>query len=221
MLFFGTRTTTSSYPNSATPRWLVIESEIRKQAAIKKITEQVEKKLKSAQASLRQLSGQEFACIADAKMAIKRLSEFWKYHQITKIESREKPAKKPTFKPKISSQTQTTVYQVTDKIESRESVIEAEKIKAGRFILATNILDTTAVSNQQVLSKYKAQQSNERGFRFIKDPLFFTSSVFVKNPERVICNKLSLYGSCQEGLRRCLKEILIQTSLSIGERCNN
>ena len=37
----------------------------------------------------------------------------------------------------------------------------------------------------------------------------------------IIRNKLSLYGSCQEGLRRCLKEILIQTSLSIGERCNN
>jgi transposase len=192
-------------------RWLVIESEIRKQAALKKITEQVEKKLKSAQASLRQLSGQEFACIADAEMAIKRLSESWKYHQITKIESREKPAKKPTFKPKISSQTQTTVYQVTGEIESRESVIEAEKIKAGRFILATNILDTTAVSNQQVLSEYKAQQSNERGFRFIKDPLFFTSSVFVKNPERVeaigmimgLC--LLVYNLAQRKLRQRLE----------------
>ncbi len=36
-----------------------------------------------------------------------------------------------------------------------------------------------------------------------------------------IRNKLSLYGSCQEGLRRCLKKILVQASLSIGERCNN
>ena len=69
-------------------RWLVIESEIRRQAAIKKITEQVEKKLKSAQASLRQLSGQEFACITDAEMAIKRLSDSGNYHQIIKIESR-------------------------------------------------------------------------------------------------------------------------------------
>jgi len=166
-------------------RWLVRESEIRKQAAIKKIAEQVEKQLKSAQPSLRKLSGQEFACIADAEMAIKRLSDSWKYHPTIKIEYREKPAKKTTVKPKISTQTKTTVYQVTGEIESRESVIEAEKLKAGRFILATNILDTTAVINQQVLSEDKAQQSNERGFRFIKNPLFFTSSVFVKNPERV------------------------------------
>ena len=118
-------------------------------------------------------------------MAIKRLSDSGKYHQIVEIEYREKPFKKTTVKPKIESQSQTKVYQVTGKIETRKSVIEAERVKAGRFILATNILDTTAVSNQQVLSEYKAQQSNERGFRFIKDPLFFTSSVFVKNPERV------------------------------------
>ncbi|HBE58755.1 MAG TPA: IS1634 family transposase, partial [Cyanobacteria bacterium UBA11366] len=60
-----------------------------------------------------------------------------------------------------------------------------EKIKAVRFILATNILDNNLLTDREVLSEYKAQQSNERGFRFIKDPLFFTSSVFVKKPERV------------------------------------
>ena len=187
------------------------ESEIRKQAALKKIAEQLEKQLESAKAAVRKLLGQEFACIADAEMAIKRLSDSWKYHQITKIEYREKSAKKTTVKPKISSQTKTTVYQVMGEIESRESVIEAEKVKAGRFILATNILSTTAVSNQQVLSEYKAQQSNERGFRFIKDPLFFTSSVFVKNPERVeaigmimgLC--LLVYNLAQRKLRQQLE----------------
>lgn len=192
-------------------RWLVIESESRKQAAIKKIAEQVEKQLESAKAALRQLSRQEFACIADAEAAIKRLSDSWKYHQIKEIEYRENPVKKPTGKPKISSQIKTTVYQVTGQIEPRISAIEAEKVKAGRFILATNILDTTSVSNQQILAEYKAQQSNERGFRFIKDPLFFTSSVFVKNPERVeaigmimgLC--LLVYNLAQRKLRQQLE----------------
>lgn len=76
-------------------------------------------------------------------------------------------------------------YQVKGQIETRLEVIELEKIKAGRFILATNILDKNELSNEQVLLEYKAQQSNERGFRFLKDPLFFTSSVFVKTLERV------------------------------------
>ena len=56
-------------------RWLVIESELRKQAAIKKISAKVEKQLESAKRLLRKLSRQEFACIADAEMAIKRLSD--------------------------------------------------------------------------------------------------------------------------------------------------
>lgn len=33
--------------------------------------------------------------------------------------------------------------------------------------------------------EYKGQQSSERGFRFLKDPLFFTSSVFLNTPRRV------------------------------------
>ena len=66
------------------------------------------------------------------------------------------------------------------------------------------------MSNSEVLSEYKAQQSNERGFRFIKDPLFFTSSVFVKKPERVeaigmimgLC--LLVYNLAQRKLRQQL-----------------
>lgn len=175
---------TSEYANIK-QRWIVVESDLRKQAAIKKIAQQVEKQLESASDSLRKLFRQEFACIADAEIAIKRLSDTWKYHQIAEIECREKPAKKLTSKQKLENQTNPKVYQVTGQIETRLSVIEAEQIAAGRFILATNILDTQEVSDRQILLEYKAQQSNERGFRFIKDPLFFTSSVFVKNPERV------------------------------------
>lgn len=90
-------------------------------------------------------------------------------------------------------------------------MIEGEKIKAGRFILATNILDPKAVSNEKILAEYKEQQSNERGFRFLKDPLFFTASVFVKKPERVeviamimgLC--LLVYNLAQRKLRKQLE----------------
>ncbi len=86
-----------------------------------------------------------------------------------------------------------------------------EKVKAGRFILATNILEKKAVINEQILAEYKAQQSNERGFRFLKDPLFFTASVFVKKPERVeaiamimgLC--LLVYNLAQRKLRQQLE----------------
>jgi transposase len=61
-----------------------------------------------------------------------------------------------------------------------------------------------------VLIEYKAQQSTERGFRFLKDPLFFTSSVFLNSPKRVaalamimgLC--LLVYSLGQRALRQAL-----------------
>ena len=189
-------------------RWLVVESEARKKAAIKKILQEVEKQLENAKAALRKLWKQEYACIADAEMGIKILSESWKYHQIKEIKCTEKIRKEARDKREKEKK---IVYQVTGEIEPRESVIEAEKIKAGRFILATNILEDKEVSNEKILGEYKAQQSNERGFRFLKDPLFFTASVFVKKPERVeviamimgLC--LLVYNLAQRKLRKQLE----------------
>ena len=192
-------------------RGLVIESEIRKEAELKKIVKEVEKQLESAKAKLRKLSRQKFACIADAETAIKKLSSSWKYHQITEIKFPEKTVKATKSNLKKVALTPKKNYQITGEIEPRNSAIEEEKVKAGRFILATNILDAEAVTNSQVLSEYKAQQSNERGFRFIKDPLFFTDSVFVKKPERVeaigmimgLC--LLVYNLAQRKLRQQLE----------------
>ncbi len=79
-------------------------------------------------------------------------------------------------------------------IENQELITENQN-SCGRFILATNILDTTELSASEILIIYKQQQSSERGFRFIKDPLFFADSLFVKNPERVE-TMMMLMGLC-------------------------
>jgi transposase len=191
-------------------RWLIIESEQRKKSSIQQVKKQVERQEEKAQASLRKLSRQEFACQADAKIAIEKLSSSCKYHQIEEIEYSEKPEYTKAGRPSKSPQNQQIKYQVKGQISTRTEVIEAEKIKAGRFILATNILDENELNNQQILLEYKAQQSNERGFRFLKDPLFFTSSAFVKSPERVeaiamimgLC--LLVYNLAQRKLRQAL-----------------
>lgn len=60
-----------------------------------------------------------------------------------------------------------------------------ETTSAGRFIIATNVLESTELSNDNMITEYKAQQSCERGFRFLKDPMFFADSIFLKSPERL------------------------------------
>ena len=189
-------------------RWIIIESELRKKSGIKQVDKQIKKQLEKAEVALRKLSKQEFACKPDAKTAIEKLSKSWKYHQIQEIEYIEKAEYKTAGRPNKLAEPNQIKYQITGKIETSESSIETEKMKAGRFILATNILDKNELSDEQVLEEYKAQQSNERGFRFLKDPLFFTSSVFVKNPERVeaiamimgLC--LLVYNLAQRKLRQ-------------------
>jgi transposase len=52
------------------------------------------------------------------------------------------------------------------------------------FVIGTNI-DASQVSDLQVIQAYKAQSQVESGFRFLKDPLFFVSSLFVKKPCRI------------------------------------
>lgn len=62
-----------------------------------------------------------------------------------------------------------------------------------------------------MLSKYKGQQSVERGFKFLKDPLFLTDSVFLKSPHLIealglimgLC--LLVYTLGQRQLRQALK----------------
>ena len=92
-----------------------------------------------------------------------------------------------------------------------EVKVQPDKNQAGRFILATNVLDETELTADEMLSKYKDQQAVERGFRFLKDPFFLTDSVFLKSPHRIealgLIMGLSLlvYTLGQRQLRQTLK----------------
>lgn len=58
----------------------------------------------------------------------------------------------------------------------------------------------------------KSQNKVERGFRFLKDPLFFASSLFLKKPARIVsltmimCLSLLVYNIAERKLRNLLKE---------------
>jgi transposase len=59
-----------------------------------------------------------------------------------------------------------------------------------------------------VITAYKAQSQVEGGFRFLKDPLFFVSSLFIKKPTRiqgllmVMTLALLVYSVAQRRLRQ-------------------
>jgi len=63
---------------------------------------------------------------------------------------------------------------------------EREALRQAAFIVATNVLDPAAVPDLELIGACKAQSAVERGFAFLKDPLFLAASVFVKTPTRIM-----------------------------------
>jgi transposase len=193
-------------------RWLLIESEQRRKSDLKQLTKKIERHRQKSQQELNQLSAIEFACIADATAAAAKLSQQITWHQLTEIEIVEKKHYDKPGKPKPDAIPSRLSFRVTATVVAIDSEITAQRVRCGRFILATNVLDSAVLSAADALREYKAQQGVERSFRFLKDPLFFASSVFLKSPKRIaalgmimaLC--LLVYNLGQRQLRQALAQ---------------
>lgn len=151
-----------------------------------------------------------FACEADADEYIGKITKKWKYHSfeyklipITKHKSKGRP--KPGTEAEIIG------YKISGKVVESSEAIEKAKKSQGRFILATNQLDKAVLPDTMVLSEYKGQASIEKGFRFLKDPWFMVSSLFLKKNTRIealmsimtLC--LMVYNFAERKMRQELK----------------
>ncbi len=93
--------------------------------------------------------------------------------------------------------------------------------------MGTNILDEGKLSPEQMLIEYKEQQSTERGFRFLKDPMFLADSIFLKSPERIqalalimgLC--LLIYNLGQRELRSALVRRGEMVKNQLGKETNS
>jgi transposase len=187
-------------------RWLLVESQKRKESDLRKLSERMDKEKEKASQDLKSLVKEKFTSPEVAVEVAHRFSKSLKYHQLAEIQIQEIEEKKNKKKPVQKS------YQMITTLEINQDKVNELKTRAGRFILATNELEETYLSSDDILIKYKEQQAAERGFGFLKDPLFFADSVFLKSPKRVetmamlmgLC--LLVYSLGQRELRRRLFE---------------
>lgn len=162
---------------SVKQRWLVVESEARKKSDLRQLEKRIKKSEINATSQLKKLQKEQFNCYEDAMKAALKLSKKFKYHNLDNIHVDEKI---------LSAKTENQKYfKVIATLSKNEATINNGIQSAGRFVLATNILDKNILSDSEMISEYKAQQSCERGFAFLKDPLFFADSVFLKTPKRI------------------------------------
>jgi len=201
-------------------RWLVVQSHLRIKADLRKLSKAIEKSLSSAKTKLKTLSQEKFACAADAMKALSKISKKFKHHEIDKIEITEKT-------PDVKGEKPNKYYHISATLSKNENAIDIETKSAGRFIIATNVLESKELGNDQMIREYKAQQSCERGFGFLKDPLFFTDSIFIKSPERIealamimgLC--LLVYTLAQRQIRAALSASQSTVKNQLGKSINN
>jgi transposase len=194
-------------------QWFVVESQERKKSDLKKLEQTLAKAKNQGQSQLRQLCAQEFACEADALAALKKFEQTLPWHQLEATGVKQKLHYEKPGKPKRDTPPTRITYHPQASLTPNASMVAIHQQRAGRFILATNgVEDAEQLSPQQALEEYKGQQGNERGFRFLKDPLFFASSVFLKSPERIMALAmvmslcLLVYNLGQRQLRQTLQQ---------------
>lgn len=174
----------SSY-GGVSQRWLMVFSQsayFREEANFRK---QLQKEQQQVEKTLWHLTNQEFATASEAQEAIQKTKR-GRYHQL-ETHLLEVPKHKHQGRPRKGEIPASFVYKVKGRIIEDEETIAHSLQRKGKFIVATNQLDTLALPSETMLAAYKEQGvSVERGFRFLKDPLFFASSFFLEKPERIM-----------------------------------
>jgi transposase len=167
-------------------RWIIV----RPHARVHTAKEHMEKKVKKTQErwtkKLWHLSVRSFSCEKDAEAAWKQGTKGMPSWLVASFTLQSEERYDHPGKPKKGASPQKIVWHLIPTISIDQTQVQAQINQDASFIIATNILDEQELSHEQVMTKYKEQGGVERGFRFLKDPLFLASSVFVKKPERVV-----------------------------------
>ena len=167
-------------------RWLVVFSQAAYERELKTLAKAQAREQEAAEKLWRKVCQPVFNCREDAEVACKQFNQRWQYHQAS---TEVTPVTKHTHPGRPSTGTEPDVvgYALTSSVQVFTPGVEDAKLSLGKFILATNEMESQNLSAAAMLENYTAQGiSVERGFRFLKDPLFFADSLFLKNPARIM-----------------------------------
>ncbi len=190
-------------------RWLIVQSEAALERAEATITKTRQREEAAITRQLFHLQATRFKTPEVAQDALAALAKRWTYHQLdssTLIAHKRYAGKgRPTPRTPLKA----IEWQIQARVRpDQEAIRHHQQVKAC-FVLGTNI-GASELSDAEVIAAYKGQSCIEGGFRFLKDPLFFVSSLFVKKPSRiegllmVMTLALLVYSVAQRRMRQQL-----------------
>lgn len=167
-------------------RWLVVFSPAAYAREVATFRQQLGRQQAQAQKQLWHLSHREFASEEAAQVAVGALDKPWPFHR-AQVQLAPVAHYGRRGRPRAGEAPQQVRWRVVGEVVEEPAAIAAALKSKGKFILATNEAQAEQLPAETMLTAYKAQGvSVERGFRFLKDPLFFADSLFLKRPERLM-----------------------------------
>jgi len=201
---------TSDY-GGVVQRWLIVLHEPRREQKLKRLEKRVGKEHDKLEKQLKKLHKRAFNCEADAQQTLADFNMQWAFHTVSgTVETRQRYAQ--PGRPTPNSETVTEWF-IEAALAQDAAAIEAHRKPLGKYIIATNITDTERLPAEALLALYKAQNTSvERGFRFLKDPMFFAHSLFLKKASRIMALlmvmglSLLIYALAEHHLREQLND---------------
>jgi transposase len=200
-------------------RWLIIYSEAARERGEKTVTKAQNKEYERVNKQLFHLQAQRFESICQARGSLDKIVGKLKYHKLGHFNLIPHIQYGKKGRPTPNTPIKGVVWQIEGNIVADHDKITKAKEHQACFVLGTNIKEEQlpdgreeGLSDGEVFDAYKGQSSVERGFRFLKEPVFFVSSLFVKKPSRieallmVMTLALLVYSIAQRRLRKTLEE---------------
>lgn len=191
-------------------RWLVVYSKAAEYRAEKHLAKAQKKEHTQLEKQLFHLQAHRFESKEAARAALEKIEKTLKYHTLGDGELTAHMHYARQGRPTKDTPVKAIEWQIKATLSVEEQKLQAYKRRKACFVVGSSI-PKADVSDEEVIAAYKGQSSVERGFRFLKEPVFFVSSLFVKKPSRiqgllmVMTLALLIYSVAQRRMRAQLE----------------
>lgn len=157
-----------------------------------------------------------------AQEALATLGKQWKYHQVESSELLEHKRYATKGRPTPKTPIKAIEWQLQVRVRPDVERLQQAKQSHACFVLGSN-MEAEQRSDAEGLAGYKGQAQAEGGLRFLKDPVFFVSSLFVKKPARLqgLLMVMTLALLVSAVAQRRLRQELARQSETIPHQINH
>jgi len=191
-------------------RWLVVYSQKAYRRAGKTLAKAQARESEKVSKQLFHLQARRFDTAESAQKALGKIVKKLSYHRLETTELTQHVRYASRGRPKTDSPIKGIKWQVTATLAPDATKVSHKQHQEACYVLGTSI-PGSQLSDLEVIAGYKGQGAVERGFMFLKSPVFFVSSLYVKKPSRiegllmVMTLALLIYSVAQRRMRRQLE----------------